>query len=286
MVKVVQARRFGVAGATHGEGPIWDVSDQRLLWVDIHGQAIHRSTIDGSDDLRTYSDRVSAVARRRSGGQIVALSDQVILEDREGQTRTVLLSPARSDVHFNDGKCDPQGRFWIGTMADDGRSPIGALYRVDPDGAVTTVLEGVSISNGIAWAPDGRTMYYIDSLTQRIDAFDFKPSDGSITNRRSVVEIDPADGMPDGMTIDVDGRLWVAMWGGAAVRGYAADGRLETIVRLPTSQVTSCAFGGLDGRVLFVTTSTVGGSPVDSGAGGLFQWGADQSGPGGTRFAG
>jgi sugar lactone lactonase YvrE len=156
---------------------------------------------------------------------------------------------------MNDGACDPAGRFWAGTMAIDERPRAGALYRLDPDLTVHTMLTGVTISNGIDWSPDGRRMYYVDSPTRRIDVFDFDPKTGAIADRRPFVEV-PADaGIPDGLTVDAAGFVWLALWGGAALRRYAPDGTLERAVPLPVSHPTSCAFGGPALDELYVTSA-------------------------------
>jgi sugar lactone lactonase YvrE len=157
-------------------------------------------------------------------------------------------------VRMNDGGCDPDGRFYCGSMAYDERTGAGKLYCLDTGGRISEVLSDVTISNGLAWSPDGGTAYYIDTPTRRVDAFDYDPVRGLI-GRRPLVRIPPEAGMPDGMTVDQDGRLWVALWGGGAVRCYTADGRFEHEVRLPVTQVTACTFGGPELDELYITTS-------------------------------
>jgi sugar lactone lactonase YvrE len=172
---------------------------------------------------------------------------------------------------MNDGGCDPQGRFYCGTMAYDATPGAGTLFRMDPDESVHVVLAGVTVSNGLAWSPDGSTVYYVDTATQRIDAFDFDASTAAFAGRRAVVEIDPSLGSPDGLAVDAEGGLWVALHGGAAVHRYAPGGRLEEVIDLPTPHVTACAFGGPALDQLFITTSAMGLCGCDDKAGALFR---------------
>jgi sugar lactone lactonase YvrE len=275
--------------AIHGEGPAWDAASRRLLWLDMQGQRIHRTTEDGVDEEVAYERPTASVAPRSGGGYAVALNDGVFLEDPAGTLEPIFLVPDASIAHLNDGKCDPWGRFWIGSMAWDAVSPLGSLYRVDSDHTVTTVLTGVTISNGMAWTADRRTMYYIDTGAQRVDAFDM--DDGAIRpeSRRAAVVIGAGPGRPDGMALDDEGCLWVALWCGGAVHRYTPDGTLDTILSLPVSQVTSCAFGGSDGGVLFITTSTLG-APADAmstgPAGALYRWRPGVSGRPANMFDG
>jgi sugar lactone lactonase YvrE len=187
---------------------------------------------------------------------------------------------------MNDGEVDPSGRFWAGTMELGAAPGRGSLYRLGPRGEVTRVLAGVSISNGLGWSPDERTLYYIDSPTQRIDAYDYDRSSGAIANRRTVAEIDPASGLPDGLAVDAEGCLWVALWGGSSLHRYTPDGRLDRAVALPVSQVTSCAFGGPDLDELYVTSAWVGLEEREPAAGGLFRLRPGVRGLPARRFAG
>jgi sugar lactone lactonase YvrE len=155
---------------------------------------------------------------------------------------------------MNDGACDPQGRFWAGTMAYDESPGAGTLYRLELDGRCSTVLTGLTISNGIGWSPDGGTMYLSDSGTRLVEAFDFDGVTGAISGRRTLVRIDEPGVAPDGLTVDEDGDIWVAMYGGWAVHRYGPEGSLRATLPMPVAQATSCAFGGDDRRTLFVTT--------------------------------
>ncbi|WP_218017237.1 SMP-30/gluconolactonase/LRE family protein [Rhodococcus marinonascens] len=154
---------------------------------------------------------------------------------------------------MNEGSCAPDGSFFCGSMSYDTVPGAGTLYRLDPEGKVTVALGGVTISNGIGWSPDGSTTYYVDTPTQRIDAFDY--AEGILSARRTVVHVDPRKGAPDGLAIDSEGGLWVALWGGGAIHHYTCDGTLADIIELPVPRVTSCMFGGRELDELYITTS-------------------------------
>ena len=259
-----------------GEGPIWDAGTETLVWVDITGSAVHRfDPSTGHDLCMDVGIDVGAVAVRASGGLVLAATDGFRALAADG-SQTVLVEVEADDpsMRMNDGKCDRHGRFWAGTMAYDESAPagLGKLYRLDPDLSVRTMLDGVSISNGIDWSPDDRLMYFVDSRTQRVDVFDFDLDDGAISNRRTLIEVDAANGLPDGMTVDVNGDLWVAQWGGSRVVHYAPDGSERGMVRFPVSQTSSCAFGGGDARDLYVTSAARGISEdAEPEAGSLFR---------------
>jgi sugar lactone lactonase YvrE len=249
------------ARAELGEGPVWDTRAGVLVWVDILAGHVHRyDPATGADSVTEVGQPVGAVGLRESGGLVLAVRDGFALLDEDGSAPRLLAAVEREDLEtrMNDGEVDPAGRFWAGTMELDGALGRGSLYRLDPGGTVTRVLADVSISNGLGWSPDERTLYYIDSPTQRIDAYDYHRSSGAISNRRTVVEIEAGDGLPDGLTVDAEGFLWVALWGGSTIRRYAPDGRLDHVVELPVSQVTSCAFGGSDLADLYVTSAWAG----------------------------
>ena len=219
------------------EGPRWHEERQELLWVDILGRQIHRGTLaaDGSlDHLVTISlDRhVGAVAPALGGGYVVAAGPGFLFVDEDGSVRE-LVQPERdrTDVRMNDGACDPQGRFWAGTMAYDESPGAGALYRLELDGSCTTVLTGLTIANGIGWSPDGSTMYLNDSGTGRLETFRFDSGSGAITNRRTLVRSNQPGVVPDGLTVDAEGGIWAAWWGGGAVNRYAPDGSLLASIR-------------------------------------------------------
>jgi sugar lactone lactonase YvrE len=251
------------AAAQLGEGPVWDARTGRLAWVDILARRMHLTDVrNGRTDVIDLPLHVGAVVPRASGGWVAALQDGFWAIGSGSPVPLARVADASPDRRFNDGKCDPAGRFWAGTMAYDERPGAGALYRLEPDAQVTRVLDGVGISNGLAWSPDGGTMHYVDSLTRRIDAFSFDPSSGEIRDRRVVVSIPAEAGYPDGLTVDAEGGLWVALWGGSAVHRYVG-GRLEHVVSLPVTRPTSCTFGGDALDELYVTSATKDLSPEE-----------------------
>jgi sugar lactone lactonase YvrE len=246
------------AGAELGEGPFWDVRSARLVWVDIVGRSILLTdTRTGHTDTIDVPLDVGSVVPRDDGGFVAALRDGFWVVDDGPPRRVHQVSGTGAGVRFNDGKCDPAGRFWAGTMAEDFAAGAAALYRLDPSGVVTKMLDDVTVSNGLAWSGDGRTMYYIDTPTRRIDAFTFSPATGAISDRRTVIEVPRELGHPDGMTIDAAGGLWVALWDGHAVHRYV-EGRLDRVVELPVARPTSCAFGGPSFGELYVTSASTG----------------------------
>ncbi|MBB5140543.1 sugar lactone lactonase YvrE [Thermocatellispora tengchongensis] len=255
--------------AHHGEGPVWAEEWGGLRWVDmLAGDVL---ALDPSGQvIRQHVDEVAAVVRPRAGGGMaVGVSRGFALVDADGRV-TVLPPFLPPGTRMNEGACDPQGRFYAGSMAYDAAPGRGALYRLSPGGAVDTVLEGVTISNGLAWSPDGATAYYVDTPTGRVDAFDHDPEAG-LSGRRPAVIVDERYGSPDGLTVDAEGFLWVALWGGGAVHRYTPDGRLDGRIELPAAQVTACAFGGDDLGDLYVTTSRFGMDEPEPGAGALFR---------------
>jgi sugar lactone lactonase YvrE len=242
------------------EGPRWHEERQELLWVDILGCGFHRATLKedgGPDQIRTMAlDRhVGAVAPVAEGGYVVAAGQGFLYVDEAGAVRELAQPEAGNvEVRMNDGACDPQGRFWAGTMAYDESPGAGTLYRLELDGGCTTVLTGLTISNGIGWSPDGGTMYLSDSGTRLVEAFDFDGPSGEIGGRRTLVHVDRPGMGPDGLTVDDQGDIWVGLYGGWAVNQHAPDGSLRATVDIPAAQATSCAFGGPDRDTLFVTT--------------------------------
>jgi sugar lactone lactonase YvrE len=251
------------AGARLGEGAVWDVATQRLLWVDITEKRVGIfDPRSGRNELLQLDSQVGTVVPTQSGNLLVALQEGVALLDRRTGRVSKLRCPAGHDprrTRFNDGKCDPRGRLWVGTMALASTPGGGALYRFESGGEPETILEGVTISNGIAWSLDQKRMYYIDTMTRGVDAFDFAIEEGTVSRRRRVIHIPPELGYPDGMTIDAEGKLWIALWDGAAVARWHPDtGRMLQKVAVPVARVTSCAFGGLDLGTLFITTAQHG----------------------------
>ncbi|CAN5127627.1 SMP-30/gluconolactonase/LRE family protein [soil metagenome] len=251
------------AQAEVAEGPTWDPIGQRLWWVDIPRGAIHQfDPAEGTDSVVYAGQPVGAVVLRKGDGPLLAVRDG-FAELRDGQMTVIApVEDDRDQSRMNDGKVDPAGRFWAGTMALDSTPGAGSLYRLDRHRRVERVLTGLTISNGLDWSPDGRTMYFIDSAHAGVQAFSYDDHSGAIREPRTLISIPASAGMPDGMTVDSAGGLWVAIWGGAAVRHYSPDGTFIAEITLPVSQVTSCAFGGPDLRDLYITTASAGLSPT------------------------
>ncbi|MGH9213583.1 MAG: SMP-30/gluconolactonase/LRE family protein [Acidimicrobiales bacterium] len=250
------------ATAELGEGPTWDAATGRLVWVDILGSEVHHfDPVTGADDVVATPQHVGAAKPRAGGGLALNLRDGVALTDAAGTIERWLARWPRDGCRGNDAAVDAAGCLWAGTMRYDTSPGGGRLYRVDPGGQVVTVLDEVTISNGIGWSPDGGRMYYVDTPTRTVDVFDVHPSDppGTVRGRRPLVELgaDTA-GDPDGLTVDTDGCVWVALWDGSAVHRYTPDGRLDRVVSVPTARPTACTFGGPGLHDLYVTTGRDG----------------------------
>jgi sugar lactone lactonase YvrE len=249
------------ARATIGEGPVWDERSGRLHWVDIPAGLIHRfSPADGSDAVLAVGQPVGSLGLGSHDGLVLSTSDGfgLMSPGSEQIERLIEVEQHLPSNRMNDGRCDPAGRFWAGTMAWEHTPGAGALYRLEqlgPSLTVTRVLGGLTVANGIDWSLDGRLMYYIDSPTQRVDVFDFDLDTGTISNRRSFAEIPAAEGLPDGMMVDADGYVWVALFGAGKLRRYAPTARIDREILLPVTLVTSAAFGGADLADLFITTA-------------------------------
>lgn len=257
----MQAELLHDAKATLGEGPAWDEKTQTLYWVDILGKRIH-AWRDGGDQVIQLDEYVGCVAPRRDGGLAATLQASfVTLDVSRGDVALQRLHSVTEPAtnRFNDGKCDPAGRLLAGTMDMNEKSPSGNLYLLETGKPVRKLLDGIRISNGLAWSPDYKTFYYIDTPTRQIRAYDYDVETGNIANPRVAVEVPEAMGWPDGMTSDMDGRLWVALWGGARVaRWNPLNGQLEAEVSVPGLHTSSCVFGGPRRDVLYVTSARVG----------------------------
>lgn len=276
-----------------GEGPVWDGSSSVLRWVDVLAGILHTyDPATGVDSALDLHEPVGFVAERASGGLVIGTPRGFIALDPDQGVLTMLAEVEADDpaTRMNDGKVDPTGRLWAGTTGD-GASPSGTLYRFDPDGTVTPVLSGVTVSNGLAWSPDGATFYYIDTPTTGVDAFDFDACSGAVANRRRLVDLPSSEfGFCDGMTVDADGHLWVATWGTGTVRRFAPDGSPDVVVSVPVTQPSSCTFGGSDLGDLYITTARYEMTPealaLEPVAGGLFRCRPGVTGLPMTPFAG
>ncbi|HEX6342607.1 SMP-30/gluconolactonase/LRE family protein [Umezawaea sp.] len=241
-----------------GEGPTWDRSSSTLVWVDVLASEVHRYAPARNDDaVLSVPQHVGAAKPRSMGGLVLNLRDGIALVDRDGG-KTWLVYWARDGVRGNDAAVDPAGRLWAGTMRYDAEQGGGWLARVEPTGAAKVVLDKVTISNGIGWSPDHKRMYYIDTPENRIDVLDYDVDTGEATNRRPLCQVENTNGSPDGLTVDADGCVWVALWGGSAVRRYTPAGELDQEIALPVTQPTACCFGGDDLTDLYITTARTG----------------------------
>ncbi|MEV6052055.1 SMP-30/gluconolactonase/LRE family protein [Streptomyces sp. NPDC052107] len=244
------------AEAVLGEGPTWDPATGRLIWLDILGMRINTyDPATGRRTVRTTEQHVGAVKPRAGGGLVLSLRDGVGLLDPDDTFRWLHHEPV-AGRRANDAAVAPDGSLWAGTMRYDEAPGGGTLTRLTGDGTAQTVLSDATVSNGTGWSPDGRLMYYVDTPTGRIDVFDH---DGErVHGRRPFVEIEEGAGFPDGLTVDAEGCVWVALWDGGAVRRYTPGGQLNRVIPLPAPRTTACAFGGADLTDLYITTARVG----------------------------
>lgn len=246
------------ARARLGEGPVWDERTRSLFWVDIYNHRVHQFFPD-LDTNRTFEvgDVVGCIALTGSDTLLLGLRHEIArLDMATGEVeRLVMIEEGKPKNRVNDGKCDPQGRFWVGTMSrNDGEA---ALYRYDLDGSLHTMETGLTVSNGLGWSPDGETFYLTDSPKKTIYAYDFEAESGEIRNRRLFAELGEDDSVPDGLTVDTEGHVWTAQWDGSCVIRLDPDGREVLRVPVPVKRPTSCAFGGPDRKQLYITSASV-----------------------------
>lgn len=265
--------------STLGEGALWNYRTGELMWVDIKGEILNfYNPASGTNTEMFTGQMAGTVVPAESGQVLVALQNGIYSFDPETGSKQKLVDPEadKPNNRFNDGKCDPSGRFWAGTMSTVGEQQAGALYRFDPDTSIHLMIDNVGTSNGIVWSADKTKMYYIDTPTLKVMAYDYNDETGGISNPKVAVEIPDGMGYPDGMTIDVDGNLWVALWGGAAVSCWNPQtGELLRKIEVPAKNVTSCAFGDDDLGTLYITTARESTSEEDlekfPHAGGVFK---------------
>ena len=273
----MQAELILNAKATLGEGPAWDSKTQTLYWVDILEKRIYA----GTQILAQLDDVIGCLAPRKNGHLILSLSGaegRLGFADLEPDTAQLTVLTTLDEIQtnrVNDGKCDPAGRFLAGTMDMNEKDPNGALYSFDGK-QVTRLLDGITISNGLAWSVDHKNFYYIDTPTRAVKAFDYDLATGQIENPRVAVYIPESLGWPDGMTSDTDDNLWIAIWGGARMTKWnPRTGKLLEQIPVPALHTSSCVFGGKDMNELYVTSARVGMSEADLKkyplSGGLFK---------------
>lgn len=249
------------ARALLGEGSLWDSEKNCLYWVDILGRTVNIfDPAAGRNRVLQVNQDVGTVVPGKSGDLMIALRDGFARLQIESGAVVMVAENKRDGIRFNDGKCDPAGRFWAGTMADDEAQGAGALYCLDADLRVRTMLDRVTVSNGLVWTSDAKRFYYIDSPTYAVAAFDYDAETGEIANRKTAIQIDKRLGLPDGMAIDEEDMVWIAHWGGGQVtRWNPHTGKLLDRIDVPgAGLVTSCAFGGPGLDELFITSASVG----------------------------
>ena len=243
-----------------GEGPFWDSKRSRLHWVDIIGKKIISQNLDGSNIHALEVDgNPGCVVLSDDGTMVAGVDNQISSLDGGGNLLKVLADTKEgSGLRFNDGKCDPSGRFWVGSMDRKEKNKLGSLYSWNSIEGLVNREQGVTVSNGMGWSPDNSLFYYIDSPTREVSVYDFDLSTGSINNKRRFISFSEEDGFPDGMTIDNEGRLWIAFWGGSKIMCVNPDSKaIEEVVSFPVSKITSCAFGGEKMDKLFITSAKV-----------------------------
>jgi sugar lactone lactonase YvrE len=281
----MKAERLTEPGAVLGEGPVWDSGTGTLLWVDIIGQRVHR-TLPGTGLTETIEtpSAVGAIALDRDGGLVASLVDGVYRHLGAGWSPVAAIEADMPENRANESKCDPFGNYLVGTMPWTGDRPVGALYRLYPDHTVQRLRTGLTIANGLAWWDE--VMWHIDTPTSQIVGFRYSPS-LDLGERAGVIDV-AEPGHPDGMCVDAEGLLWVAMWGAGVVRRYTREGRPIAEIEVPATQVSSCAFGGDDLSLLFITTATenLPDPTAEPEAGAVFVVGTDTRGLEPDRFAG
>jgi sugar lactone lactonase YvrE len=281
--------------ATVGESPLWSSREQRLYWIDIQERLIHRfDPVTAENESFTLPEIVTSLALRGSGGLVLTLTkDFATFEPATGELQRLgSVEGDRPQNRFNDGSCDPQGRFFSGTMDTESWSaPSGHLFRLDGDRSLHAPQKDVVCSNGMGWSPDGRVMYHTESFRHVVYAYDFDPTSGAMSNRRAFITIDPhGGGFPDGMTVDAAGYVWSCIVGLGQIRRYDPLGELERVVQLPVPRATDCTFGGPGLTTLFITSAreTMSAAELERAplSGSLFAYECGVAGLAPTPFAG
>lgn len=273
----IEAELLLDAKAELGEGSLWNPLEKKLYWIDIEGKMLHIfDPLTGKDTAFIVGERIGTVVPVQIGGALVALQSGIYHINTETGDLNLITQPLTdSNIRFNDGKCDPAGRFWVGSMHLQQEKGAASLYCLDTDKRVSVKLSNVTISNGIVWTADRKTMYYIDTPTSAVDVFDYDEQTGEISNRRVAFTVPESEGYPDGMTIDAEDKLWIALYGGGCVtRWDPISGAMLQKISVPAANTTSCAFGGENLDTLYITTAREGLNAEQlaerPGSGGLF----------------
>tara|TARA_A100001037_G_C15151683_1_gene639688 strand:- start:7203 stop:8105 length:903 start_codon:yes stop_codon:yes gene_type:complete len=287
-LEVALARNFDL-----GEGPLWDDESDTLVFVDCNQGRIHRfDPASGEISTVNVGVTIGVAIPRRTGGFVASSVDGLLQVNEVSETTSLAVSIERDlpNNRMNDGKCDSRGRLWSGTLSIKFERGAGTLYRIDPDFSLTSAVEGVRVSNGIGWSPDDRLMYFADTLSSGIDVFDYDVDVGKLSNRHRLAEIDREHGLPDGLAVDAEGCVWVALFYGGQVRRYSPTGEWIGVVSLPVARVTSCNFGGPGLHDLYITTANFSlhddGKPHEPEAGYLFRCRPGVQGLPSHKFAG
>lgn len=283
MAKALQAELIAGSAAHLGEGPVWDPRSRVLVWVDILGRRILRTSPATGATTSIATPKPVGMVALGSNGYLAGLPDGIY---RVGTwARLAVLPRTEPSTRANDGKPDPWGNLLQGTMGWHEEEGAGSLYRISPAGTVSPLLSGVTISNGIDWSADGYTMYHIDTPTRRVKAYRYRPEEPLLENRPAL-DLASLHGLPDGMTTDVEGCLWVAFWNSGCVRRITPDGSVDVEIEVPAERVTSCTFGGSDYRTLFITTAAKEAEDPQDLGGSLFAVTTPTSGKPANIFAG
>jgi sugar lactone lactonase YvrE len=266
-----QAEILTHPGAALGEGPLAD-GPEHLIWVDIPNGVVWRTELrSGRSFQHKHSKPVSAIGHCKTGGFVIAAElGFASLRSLDDTPSIVMTIGENSGLRLNDGKVDPWGRFVAGTAVIGGGQPTASLNMLDASWRATELLTGITMSNGLDWSPDKSTFYYVDTPTRRVDRFDVDPDTGELLNRYVFASIDAGVGLPDGLTVDAEGGLWLAVWGAGAVLGFSPDGRQIARIEVPASCTTSCTFGDSDGRTLFITSARGSENDASALAGAVF----------------
>lgn len=260
---MIEVEHLLSSGNKLGEGPLWNSHEKTLYWVDIEGESFHRYYPETEkQESFQVGQPIGCLAFRAKDGLLLALRDGFGYWDLKKGTLEIIANPIedRDNTRFNNGKADRKGRMWAGTLSEDNQN---CLYRLDPDGSIHTMERGITISNGIGWSPDDKTMYYTDSPLRVIYAYDFDLSSGEIKNRRDFIRVPITEGFPDGLTVDSEGFIWSAKWDGWRITRYDPDGKVERVVNMPVQRPTSCTFWGENLDQLYITSAWTGLHEID-----------------------